>query len=86
MATTATRTNHGNAEFTCGFVRPDIAVLGGEAQSPELVIEFEFASVSPELARGERLLIDGATYRVRGQPRRDADGFFAKADLESVQP
>lgn len=59
--------------------RPD-EVLDGEAISRQYQVQFTTAAW-PGLKRGEVLVIDGASYRLRTDPRQLDDGLFATALL-----
>ena len=63
------------------FDRPDQDI--GEAASREYEVTFVTTSW-PGLARGETLVIDGASYALRFTPRQVDDGVFSSARVTKV--
>jgi len=63
------------------FRAPTQDVLAGDALAVDFTIQYP-ATQFVGLKRGERVVIDGATYRLREDPRSELDGSRLRAPLE----
>lgn len=76
-------------EIDVGFSQPDVDRFGGGAVSRDYEVEFQWSD-APDLAEGDRLVIDNIQYVVRQAPRitqpgNAADGFFRTVILTKVR-
>jgi hypothetical protein len=62
---------------------PSTDILGDAVRATDHEITYVTDQL-PGLAEGERLVIDGETYRVRQKPERQLDGSISRADLALV--
>lgn len=67
--------------FDADFVQPGQLILGEAVQSDQVQLEYE-TRAAPDLRVGERLVLDGSTYRVRQPPLKQGDGFYSRVELE----
>ena len=84
LATRAYRLDVSDTQgFVVGFVQPEQDILGGDAHSA--AISIEYASVAaPGLVPGQRLRIAATDYRVNNNPAVQGDGTFTRAELERI--
>lgn len=74
--------------FTVDLRQPDVLVLGGDQQVPDIEIEYETAAIPP-LRRGDEVSVTdlaGTTtrYTARAHATRHGDGHYSRCQLDRV--